>query len=70
VSGSGTGECRTGDVINNRFAETLGYTLQELSPVTIIPQSITHPDDLKRSEETAPKAFSPLKSQGTHARSG
>jgi PAS domain S-box-containing protein len=45
-------------VINDRFADTIGYTLEELRPFTINTlRSMTHPDDLQRSEELIGKHF-------------
>ena len=44
---------KTGDtVFNERWAEICGYTLAELAPVSIQTWlDLTHPDDLKRSED-------------------
>jgi PAS domain S-box-containing protein len=57
IEGSGAGlwdwKVQSGEfVINKRWAEILGYTLQELTPCTIDTLiSLTHPDDLERSRE-------------------
>jgi PAS domain S-box-containing protein len=44
---------KTGEItINNRWAEILGYTLDELRPTTIETwKRIIHPDDFRKSEE-------------------
>jgi len=51
---------QTGQTIfNERWAEIIGYTLKELSPVTIDTwNKFTHPDDRKSSEELLQKHFS------------
>lgn len=51
---------QTGEtVFNERWAEIIGYTLDELSPITIKTwEEHTHPDDLKRSGELLEKHFS------------
>jgi PAS domain S-box-containing protein len=57
IEGSGVGlwdwRVQTGEmVINDRWAEILGYTVLELSPVTIDTwKSLIHPDDLEKSNE-------------------
>lgn len=44
---------------NERWAEIVGYTLQELGPQTIaIWEKLSHPDDLKRSGELLQQHFS------------
>jgi PAS domain S-box-containing protein len=64
IEGSGVGlwdwRVQSGEmVINDRWAEILGYTVQELAPVTIDTwRSLTHPDDLQRSDELLRKHFS------------
>ena len=64
IEGSGVGlwdwEVKTGKaVFNERWAEIVGYTLEELSPVSIDTWiNISHPDDLKRSDELLKKHFS------------
>ncbi|MCK9282578.1 MAG: PAS domain S-box protein, partial [Melioribacteraceae bacterium] len=46
-------------VFNERWAEIIGYTLEELSPVSIETWiKYTHPDDLKNSNEHLEKHFS------------
>ena len=46
-------------VINDRWADILGYTVEELSPVTFTTwTSLTHPDDLEKSRELLQKHFS------------
>jgi PAS domain S-box-containing protein len=63
IEGSGVGlwdwRVQTGEmVINDRWAHILGYTVQELSPVTIDTwTSLTHPDDLQKSHELLQKHF-------------
>jgi PAS domain S-box-containing protein len=63
IEGSGVGlwdwRVQSGEVvINDRFADTLGYTLQELEPLTIETlRSMTHPDDAQRSEDLLRKHF-------------
>ncbi|BAH76216.1 PAS domain S-box protein [Solidesulfovibrio magneticus] len=51
---------QTGEtVFNKRWAEIVGYTLEELAPVSIDTwASLAHPDDLKRSGEKLRKHFS------------
>jgi len=57
IEGSGVGlwdwRVQSGEmVINDRWAEILGYTVLELSPVTIDTwKSLLHPDDLEKSNE-------------------
>jgi PAS domain S-box-containing protein len=64
IEGSGVGlwdwRVQSGEmVINDRWAEILGYTVQELAPVTIDTwRSLTHPDDLQKSDELLQKHFS------------
>jgi len=64
IEGSGVGlwdwRVQSGEmVINDRWAQILGYTVQELSPVTIDTwTSLTHPDDLQKSQELLRKHFS------------
>jgi PAS domain S-box-containing protein len=61
----GSGAClwdwqvQTGEtVFNERWAEILGYTLQELAPISIETWNrLTHPDDLKKSNELIKKHF-------------
>jgi two-component system, cell cycle sensor histidine kinase and response regulator CckA len=50
---------RTGETIfNERWAEMIGYTLDELLPVSIDTwKRFAHPDDLKKSEELLTKHF-------------
>ena len=50
----------TGETIfNERWAEMVGYTLQELSPTSITTwERLTHPDDLQRSQELLERHFS------------
>jgi PAS domain S-box-containing protein len=50
---------QTGDVrINERWAQMLGYTIDELTPVNIkIWRMFCHPDDLKRSSELLEQHF-------------
>ena len=63
IKGSGLGlwdlRIQTGEfVINDRWADIVGYTLQDLSPIT--PDTWTklvHPDDLHRSNELLQKHF-------------
>ena len=63
IEGSGVGlwdwRVQTGEmVINDRWAHILGYTAQELSPVTIDTwRSLTNPDDQKKSDELFLKHF-------------
>ena len=43
---------------NERWAEIIGYTLEELSPISIETwTSLTHPDDLRRSDELLRRHF-------------
>jgi len=57
IEGSGAGlwdwRVQSGEiVINDRWAEILGYTLQELTPFTVDTLSaLTHPDDLQKFRE-------------------
>ncbi|MFW6001271.1 MAG: PAS domain S-box protein [Halanaerobium sp.] len=45
-------------VFNEKWAEMLGYSLEELSPTTIKTwQNLTHPDDLKKAQNLAEKHF-------------
>ncbi len=59
---SGTWEwnIQTGEtVFNERWAEIIGYTLEEISPVSINTwKKFAHPDDLIKSEELLNKHFS------------
>lgn len=50
---------RTGEVVfNERWAEILGYTLKEISPVSINTwEEFCHPDDFKKSAELLDKHF-------------
>jgi hypothetical protein len=50
---------QTGEVIyNRRWAEIIGYTLEELEPLNItILKNLSHPEDLKRSDELLQKLF-------------
>jgi diguanylate cyclase (GGDEF)-like protein/PAS domain S-box-containing protein len=50
---------QTGEVVlNERWAEILGFTLEELAPVTIQTwMQRTHPDDLKVSEDIVARCF-------------
>lgn len=50
---------QTGDVVfSEKWAEIVGYTLDELHPVTIKTwEELAHPEDLKRSEELLEKHF-------------
>jgi PAS domain S-box-containing protein len=50
---------QTGEtVINDRWAEIIGYTLAELAPLTIDTwRRSAHPDDLRRSEELLARHF-------------
>ncbi|MDD1695827.1 MAG: PAS domain S-box protein [Methanoregula sp.] len=63
IEGSGVGlwdwRVQTGElVINDRWAQILGYTVEEISPVTIDTwTSLTHPDDLEKSSELLQKHF-------------
>jgi PAS domain S-box-containing protein len=51
---------QTGEVeVNNGWAEMLGYTVEELSPISIRTwEDLTHPEDLKRSDELLHRYFS------------
>lgn len=51
---------QTGEtVFNDRWAQILGYTLDELSPVNIKTwESLTHPDDLMQSDKLLERHFS------------
>ena len=63
VKGTGVGlwdwMVQTGEtVFNERWAEIVGYTLEALSPVSIETWiTLTHPDDLKRSNELLERHF-------------
>lgn len=63
IRGSGLGlwdwRVQTGEIVfNDRWAHIVGYTLQELSPVTIDTWTKrVHPDDLQRSNESLQKHF-------------
>jgi len=63
IEGSGAGlwdwKVQSGEiVINDRWADILGYPLQELLPVTIDTlSSLTHPDDLQKSQVLLRKHF-------------
>lgn len=50
---------QTGEIkVNERWASLLGYTLDEVSPVTInISEQLCHPDDLKQSNQRLTKHF-------------
>ncbi|MFB6214359.1 MAG: PAS domain S-box protein, partial [Candidatus Bipolaricaulia bacterium] len=50
---------QTGDVVfNERWAEIVGYSLEELQPATIETwEELAHPEDLKRSKELLEKHF-------------
>lgn len=50
---------RTGEIIlNERWAEMLGYTLEELQPLSIaIWKRFSHPEDVERSEKLLEKHF-------------
>ena len=64
LEGSGVGlwdwHVQTGEaVFNERWAEIVGYTLAELSPVSVETwTSLCHPDDLQRSDELLEEHFS------------
>ena len=64
IEGSGVGlwdwRVQTGEmVINDRWAEILGYTLKEISPVTIDTwTSLLHPDDSEKFQELLRMHFS------------
>ncbi|MGC9457392.1 MAG: PAS domain S-box protein [Halothiobacillaceae bacterium] len=66
-TGVGTWEwnVQTGEVVfNRRWAEILGYRLEELEPVSIRTwERLAHPDDLAASEQALEKHFS---GQATH----
>ena len=61
IKGSGLGlwdwRVQTGEVVfNERWANILGYTLQDLSPLSIVTwTNLTHPDDRQRSDELLEK---------------
>jgi PAS domain S-box-containing protein len=63
IEGSGAGlwdwRVQSGEiVINDRWAEILGYPLEELGPVTVDTESaLTHPDDLQESRKLLDKHF-------------
>jgi len=63
ITGTRTGtwewNVSTGDtVFNERWAEIVGYTLEELAPISIDTWAgLAHPDDLKRSGELLDKHF-------------
>jgi PAS domain S-box-containing protein len=63
IAGSGSGvwswHVQTGEtVFNERWAEIVGYTLEELAPVSIETWTrLCHPDDLKRSGELLAEHF-------------
>ncbi|MGE5417294.1 MAG: PAS domain S-box protein [Acidobacteriota bacterium] len=63
TSGAGVGlwdvMIQTGQVnLNEQWAQILGYTLEELSPVSLSTwSSLTHPEDLSKSEELLVKHF-------------
>ncbi|MFW6271104.1 MAG: PAS domain S-box protein, partial [Bacillota bacterium] len=60
-TGAGTWEWNVqtgGIIINEKWAEMLGYTLKELEPVSIETwKELTHPDDLEKAEEMLAKHF-------------
>lgn len=64
LKGTGVGTwdwgIQTDEIIyNERWAEIIGYTLEELSPInTDILKKFTHPDDLKKSNALIKKHFS------------
>jgi PAS domain S-box-containing protein len=64
IEGSGVGlwdwRVQSGEmVINDRWAQILGYTVEELAPVTIDTwTSLTHMDDREKSQELLTKHFS------------
>ena len=64
ITGSGVGlwdwRVQSGEVvINDRWAEIIGYTVPELGPVTLRSwQSLIHPDDLQKSNDLLNKHFS------------
>jgi diguanylate cyclase (GGDEF)-like protein/PAS domain S-box-containing protein len=46
------------NIINKKYAEMLGYTLEEISPITIdLWERYIHPEDLKHVEKTLEKQF-------------
>ena len=46
------------DIYNDRWAEMIGYSLEELSPTTFVTWSnLVHPEDFKRSRELEEKHF-------------
>ena len=63
IRGTGVGlwdwQVATGEmVLNDRWAEMLGYTLEELSPININTwDPIAHPDDLRRAAELLEEHF-------------
>ena len=63
IAGTGAGlwdwNVPTGEVVfNDRWAEIIGYTLEELAPISIQTWSkLTHPDDLKVSGELIERHF-------------
>lgn len=63
VTGTGLGlwdwMVQTGEtVFNERWAEIVGYTIEELAPVSIDTWiKLTHPDDLEKSNELLEKYF-------------
>ena len=63
LEGTNTGtwewNVQTGEaVVNERWAEIIGYTLKEISPVSIKTwKSFIHPDDLVKSNEQLDKVF-------------
>ena len=76
IEGSGVGlwdwRVQSGEfVINDRWAEILGYTLQELMPFTTDTLSaLTHPDDLQKSGELLQKHFAGEDCRPMNAKSG
>jgi PAS domain S-box-containing protein len=60
-TGAGTWEwnIQTGETIfNEQWAAIIGYTIEELSPISIETwKKFTHPDDVKRTEEILEKYF-------------
>ena len=63
ISGTNVGtwewNVQTGEILfNERWANIIGYTLEELAPVSIETRmKFTHPDDLKASDELLKKHF-------------
>ncbi|MCK9592453.1 MAG: PAS domain S-box protein [Methanoregula sp.] len=63
IEGSGVGlwdwRVQAGEmVINDRWARIIGYTMQELGPLTIdLWQSLIHPDDLQKFKDLLEKHF-------------